>query len=69
MTEYDRKKLDKALDTFESFMDFHKFSYKHNIVFDNKEWQEYRNKLLKQFNETSSETIIEIDTSGIIMPF
>jgi hypothetical protein len=45
MTSQQKKDLDEQLKNFKSFMEFHRYAYKHDIYFDNAEWEEYSNKL------------------------
>jgi len=47
MTSQQKKDLDEKLKNFKSFMEFHIYAYKHDICFDNEEWEEYKNKLKK----------------------
>mgnify|MGYP001193996324 CR=1 FL=1 len=69
MTDSQKKKLDKEMDNFGSFYDFHKFAYKHDIEFDNDEWVEYSNRLKRKIlTEKNKPTKIYINTSGLILP-
>ena len=49
------------------FLIFHKFAYKYNIIFEEHEWSDYRDRLLKILNKTQQpgETTINADLSGI----
>ncbi len=67
MTEQQREQLNKRLRSFTSFMDFHSFANKHNIIFDNDEWEEYSNKM-KKILEEKDDSCIYIDTTGLILP-
>lgn len=67
MTQEQREMLEKRLKSFTSFMDFHSFANKHNIIFDNDEWEEYSNKMKKILQEKDDFSIY-IDTTGLILP-
>lgn len=67
MTQEQREMLEKRLKSFTSFMDFHSFVNKHNIIFDNDEWEEYSNKMKKILQEKDDFSIY-IDTTGLILP-
>jgi hypothetical protein len=55
MTSQQRKNLDENLKNFKSFMEFHRYAYKHDIYFNNEEWEEYKHKLKKIIeNKTSN---------------
>ena len=67
MTSEQKQNLDKKITQFKSFMDFHKFAYDNNIIFDNEEWEEYSSKLKKILDKNQRENIY-IDTTGLILP-
>ncbi len=67
MTDDDRKKLDKVIDTFENFSDFVKFSYDNDIVFYHDEWEEYRDKVMKYVGDGEISSV-DVETSGLILP-
>lgn len=71
MTDADRKLLDTHLTEFDSFIDFLKFTFKHDIEFDMQEWEEYRDKMFKIIkNGTLEDGIskIKVNTNGLILP-
>lgn len=68
MTDTDRKKLDEALDTFEKFMDFVKFTNDHNIIFNLEEWEEYRDLVLARVPSCDEATTLTISLDGLIVP-
>lgn len=70
MTDVEKWMIEKELSNFKSFSDFHKFAYKHNIMFEEHEWRDLRDKLLKILNLTheTGETTIKPDLSGFVMP-
>jgi len=71
MTYADRSLLDRNLKNFDSFMDFLKFTYTHDIEFTLDEWEEYRDKLFKLLRDGTLEigiSNIKVNTNGLILP-
>ena len=71
MTDADRKLLDTHLKEFDSFVDFLKFTYEHDIEFTLEEWEEYRDKLYKLIRDGTLESEIskiKVNTNGLILP-
>lgn len=70
MTNLEKSLIENEIKNFKSFSDFHKFAYKYNIIFEEHEWSEYRDRLLKILNKTQQpgETTINADLSGLVMP-
>lgn len=70
MTDTEKWLIEKELNNFKSFHDFHRFAYEHNIIFEEHEWSELRDKLLKILNlqHDTGEKIIKTDLSGFVMP-
>tara|TARA_X000000950_G_C13844814_1_gene631834 strand:- start:25 stop:243 length:219 start_codon:yes stop_codon:yes gene_type:complete len=68
MTQSQKRKLDKALDNFKSFFEFHDFAFKNDIEFDNDEWIEYSNKLKRKILTKKEPTHVYINTTGLILP-
>ena len=66
MTPEQKHKLDKKLSEFSSFQEFHSYAYDNNIIFENEEWELYRDILLRKLD--SEKNIIKIDTTGLILP-
>lgn len=67
MTFEQKEQLEKKLKDFNSFKEFHSYAYKHNIIFDNDEWQDYSNKMKNILREKEN-SCIYIDTTGLILP-
>ena len=72
MTTYERNLLDNNLKNFDSFIEFHKFLFSHDIELSHEEWELYRDKLFAIFKinvfKNKEETIIDIDTFGLVLP-
>lgn len=72
MTSEQKQNLDKKILEFESFVDFHSYAYENNIVFDNEEWEEYRDKffeiLISKRFKSYEESLVTTDLGGLILP-
>ena len=68
MTQSQKNKLDKEMDKFKSFFDFHDFAFKNDIEFDIDEWTEYSNILKRKILTKKEPTKIYINTTGLVLP-
>ena len=67
MTDYQKRILDKKLKEFNSFMDFHKFAYENDIIFNCDEWNYFRDKMKKILSEKDTH-IINVNLDNLILP-
>ena len=67
MTSEQKQNLDKKILEFNSFTEFHSYAYENDIVFDNEEWEEYRDKMKKMLHDNKS-NVIEVDFENLIVP-
>ena len=72
MTTDERRLIDNNLKNFDSFIEFHKFLFFHNIELSHDEWEEYRDNLFDLLPNicisNSSESIVSVDLSKFVMP-
>tara|TARA_B100001093_G_scaffold515223_1_gene591067 strand:- start:696 stop:902 length:207 start_codon:yes stop_codon:yes gene_type:complete len=66
MTSEQKQNLDKKILEFNSFREFHSYAYENDIVFDNEEWEEYRDKMKKMLSDNKS-NVIEVDFENLIV--
>lgn len=66
MTHDQKNKLDSKLHEFSSFIDFHKYAFENDILFDMEEWEEYSGKMKKMLHHNRS-FVVEVDFENLIV--